>query len=152
MNKTSNSEELPIHTSQLLNVSHLWQIVKKVIRCSECFTTPLNQSCSFQGYNYSMLKCIPCWLKGIWFFLMNSSISNSLKWLFYLMHFPYSSWTRRASLGDEGRWSPGEGCPVSRSVNVSMWPLERDLWTRADCDSPRQRLRSGVLLSLAAEQ
>ena len=86
-----------------LNIRHFWQTFSKVIT-SLCFIAPLNKSRSSPGYTLEL--CIPCWLHGIrLFFLMSSSISNSLKWLFYLMLFPYSSLSG-ASREDEGRWSP----------------------------------------------
>lgn len=69
------------------------------------------------------LDCVtvyPLLTSGNLIFLMNSSISNSLKWLFYLMHFPYSSWTQGVSLGIRGD-GPVDGCPVTRT----KFPLVR---------------------------
>lgn len=115
-----------------LNIRHFWQTFSKVIT-SLCFMTPLNKSRSSPGY--TLVLCIPCWLQGIRFFLMNSSISNSLKWLFYLMHFPYSSWSKP---GDEGRWPPVDGRPVAHikcSKRVPACVPRRDSWAPVDCRS-----------------
>lgn len=70
---------------------------------------------------------------------MNSSISNSLKWLFYLMHFPYSSWTKGASQGMKGRWPHWwtSSCSTHKvlRVCVCMCPSERLGRAPVDCGS-----------------
>ena len=122
-----------------LDIRHFWRTFSKVIT-SLCFTTPLNKSRSSPGY--TPVLCIPCWLQGIWFFLMNSSISNSLKWLFYLMHSPYSSWTEGASQGLRRGgpcWWTSSRTHTHKHTHTVLWVCVHACVPRRDSGAPVDR-------------
>lgn len=69
----------------------------------------------------------PLLTSGNLIFLMNSSISNPLKWLFYLMHFPYSSWTKGERQGMKGD-GPVDGHAVAHTKCTKCVPACVSWW------------------------